>query len=48
MIKDKFLKERVENLKREFEKTFGDTKGIQIFNAPGRVNIESNMLAFKS
>jgi galactokinase len=39
VVKDKFLKERVENLKREFKKTFGDTKGIQIFNAPGRVNI---------
>jgi galactokinase len=39
MVKDKFLEMRVENLKREFKKTFGNTKGIQIFNAPGRVNI---------
>jgi galactokinase len=39
MVKDKFLETRVENLKREFKKTFGNAKGIQIFNAPGRVNI---------
>jgi galactokinase len=39
MGKDKFLETRVRNLKREFKKTFGDTQGIQIFNAPGRVNI---------
>ena len=39
MGKDKFLETRVRNLRREFKKTFGDTKGIQIFNAPGRVNI---------
>jgi galactokinase len=39
MGKDKFLETRVRNLKREFKKTFGDTQGIQIFSAPGRVNI---------
>ncbi len=39
MVKDKFLETRVENLKREFKKTFGNTKGTHIFNAPGRVNI---------
>jgi galactokinase len=39
MGKDKFLETRVGKLKREFKKTFGDTKEIQIFNAPGRVNI---------
>jgi galactokinase len=39
MVKDKFLETRVESLKREFKKTFGSTKGLQVFNAPGRVNI---------
>jgi len=39
MVKDKFLKTRAENLKREFEKVFGDKKGIHIFNAPGRINL---------
>ncbi|MEO0294174.1 MAG: galactokinase [candidate division WOR-3 bacterium] len=39
MVKDKSLKERIEVLKRDFKRTFGDTKGIKIFNAPGRVNI---------
>ncbi len=39
MVKDKFLETRIESLKREFKKTFGNAKGIQIFNAPGRVNI---------
>jgi galactokinase len=39
MGKDKFLETRVESLRKEFKKTFGNTKGIKFFNAPGRVNI---------
>ena len=39
MVIDKLLQTRVENLKREFKKTFADTKNIKVFNAPGRVNI---------
>jgi len=36
---NKTLGTRVEKLKEEFKKTFGKTKDIQLFNAPGRVNI---------
>ncbi len=39
MVIDKFLQTRVANLKREFRKTFANTKNIKVFNAPGRVNI---------
>jgi galactokinase len=39
MVIDKLLQTRVENLKREFKKTFANTKNIKVFNAPGRVNI---------
>ncbi len=39
MVTDKFLQERVEKLKGEFEKVFGDQNEIHVFNAPGRVNI---------
>ncbi|MBN1694471.1 galactokinase [candidate division WOR-3 bacterium] len=36
---NKSLETRVEKLKEEFKKIFGKTKDIQLFNAPGRVNI---------
>jgi galactokinase len=39
MVTDKFLQTRVEKLKGEFEKIFGDQNEIHVFNAPGRVNI---------
>ncbi len=39
MVMDKFLETRVEKLKEEFEKKFGKTEKINVFNAPGRVNI---------
>ena len=39
MVKNKLLETRVKNLKREFKKVFGSQSGIEIFNAPGRVNI---------
>jgi len=39
MVIDKFLQARVENLKGEFGKAFGDKDEIRVFNAPGRVNI---------
>jgi galactokinase len=39
MIRNKFLETRIKNLKREFNQVFGSQSGIDIFNAPGRVNI---------
>ncbi|MCK4528088.1 galactokinase [candidate division WOR-3 bacterium] len=33
------IKKRVENLKEEFRKRFGDKNQIRIFNAPGRINL---------
>jgi galactokinase len=36
---NKTLETRVEKLKKEFKKTFGKTKDIKLFNAPGRVNV---------
>ncbi len=39
MAEDKFLQTRANNLKSEFKKVFAETKGIHVFNAPGRINI---------
>jgi len=39
MAINKLLQTRVKKLKSEFEKVFGNQNEIQIFNAPGRVNI---------
>jgi galactokinase len=39
MVRNKFLETRVKNLKREFRQVFSSQSRIEIFNAPGRVNI---------
>lgn len=39
MARNKLLETRIKNLKREFKQVFGSQNGIEIFSAPGRVNI---------